>query len=137
MIDREFGRPRAEQIARGIEYRWDPTSKWTRSVLADMRMPDVKLPDDAVWEMLTSNGDTEQWEMHGRLKVSMSQEDALDYATKQVAEKGWVLRERSAGKRIWVKKDREGQTWLTTLTAEPDSTPSTFIETMSVRKVNG
>src|SRR5438477_4516651 len=44
LIDREFGRPAAEQIARGIEYRWEPASKWTRSALADVRLPDVKLP---------------------------------------------------------------------------------------------
>ena len=137
LIDREFGRPRAEQIARAIEYRWDPASKWTRSTLADTRLPDVKLPDDAVWEMLTSNGDTEKWEMHGRLHVEMSQEEALDFATKQLVAKGWMLREKTNGKRSWVKKDREGRTWLTTLTSTPDNTPSTYLETMSIRKISG
>jgi len=137
VIDREFGRPRAEQIARGIEYRWDPTSKWTRSVLADMRMPDVKLPDQASWEMQMSNGDTEHWEMHGRLTVSMTQEEALDFASKQVAVNGWKLQESSAGKRTWIRKDREGQAWLTTLTARPADTPSTYLETMTVKKVKG
>jgi len=137
VIDREFGRPRAEQIARGIEYRWDPTSKWTRSVLADMRMPDVKLPEQASWEMQMSNGDTEHWEMHGRLTVSMTQEEALDFASKQVAVNGWKLQESSAGKRTWIRKDREGQAWLTTLTARPADTPSTYLETMTVKKVKG
>ena len=75
--------------------------------------------------------------MHGRLQVAMSEEEALDYATKQVFANGWKLRESSKGKRSWVKKDREGQTWLTTLVSTPDSAPSTFLETMTIRKVGG
>ena len=137
VIDRQFGRARAEQIARGIEYRWDPKSKWTRSVLADIRMPDIKLPDDAVWETVASDGDSDKWEMRGRLRIAMTEEKALDTATKQLTAGGWTLRESAKGRRSWSKKDREGQTWLTTITSRPDTSPSTYVETMSVRKVSG
>ena len=137
VIEREWGRPRAEQIARGIEYRWDPAAKWTRSTLADTRLPDVKLPDDAVWETLSSDGDNDQWQMDGRLRIAMTEEQALDMATKQLTSNGWTLRESAKEKRSWSKKDREGQTWLTTLTSTPDRAPSTYLETMSVQKVSG
>jgi putative intracellular protease/amidase len=137
VIDRQWGRPRAEQIARGIEYQWDPESKWTRSVLADTRLPDIKLPDDAVWETLASDGDSDKWQMHGRLRIAMTEEEALDMATKQLTAKGWALRASAKGKRSWSKKDREGQMWLTTITSRPDSSPSTYLETMSIRKVSG
>lgn len=137
VIERQWNRAQAADIARGIEYRWDPESKWTRASLADTRLPDVRLPDDAHWEKLSSGGDTEKWEMHGRLTIPMSQEEALDMATKQLLAKGWTLRESAKGRRSWTKKDREGQTWMTTLTSTPDAAPSTFVQTMSIRKVSG
>jgi len=82
VVGREFGRLRAEDVARGIEYRWDPEWKWTRAALADMRMPDIKLPDDARWERLSNHGDNAQWQMSGSLHVAMTPEEFLDYASK-------------------------------------------------------
>jgi hypothetical protein len=87
--------------------------------------------------MLGSDGDTEKWQMHGRLRIAMTEEQALDMATKQLTAKGWTLRDSARGKRSWSKKDREGQTWLTTLTSAPDQAPSTYLETMSIKKVSG
>jgi putative intracellular protease/amidase len=137
VIDREFGRPRAEQVARGIEYRWDPASKWTRSRYADMRMPDIKLPEDAQWQMLASDGDNTKWTTSGRLHIAMSAEGVLDMAAKQLADNGWKARENSKGKRSFVKTDREGQTWQVTLTSSPDKEASTYLETLTVRKIAG
>src|SRR5207302_5599051 len=39
VIDREYGRTTAEDRARGLDYRWDPDSKWTRSAVAEVRFP--------------------------------------------------------------------------------------------------
>ncbi len=44
VIEREYGRTRAEDVARGIEYRWEPDSHWTRASLADIHLPDITLP---------------------------------------------------------------------------------------------
>jgi putative intracellular protease/amidase len=137
VIEREYGRSRAEDIALGIEYRWQPDAKWTRASLADTRLPDIKLPDDAKFEKLANRGDAEKWLMSGRLQIAMSEDDLLDYATKEIVARGWTLRETTKGKRVFVKKDREGQTWQTTLTSKPDTSPSTYMETMTIRKVNG
>jgi len=136
-VEREFGRPRAAEIARQIEYRWEPDSKWSRANLADIRMPDVKLPDDAKWEKLGDEGDADHWSMRGRLQVAMSEDALLDYATNEIVKNGWTVRETEKGQRVFVKKDREGQTWLTTLTSTPDAAPSTYMETMTIRKVSG
>ncbi len=135
VIDREFGRPRAEQVARNIEYRWDPASKWTRSRYADMRMPDIEFPQDANWQILTSNGDEDHWTMSGRLHIHMTEESALDMTTKQLKDEGWEIRGRSGGTRTFVKADREGQTWQFTVTSFPDKEASTWLETLSVQKV--
>ncbi|HLJ74232.1 MAG TPA: DJ-1/PfpI family protein [Thermoanaerobaculia bacterium] len=137
VIDRQWGRARAEQVARGIEYRWDPNSKWTRAQYADMHMPDIKLPDDANWEMFGSDGDNDHWTTTGRLRIAMTEEAALDMAAKQLTEKGWAVREAAKGKRSLAKKDRDGQTWLVTLTSRSDKEASTYLETLSVRKISG
>jgi putative intracellular protease/amidase len=137
VIEREYGRSRAEDVALGIEYRWQPEAKWSRAALADSHLPDIKLPDDAKWEKLASHGDTDQWSMSGRLTVGMTEDQLLDYAAKEIVARGWTVRESSKGKRVFVKKDREGQTWQTTLSSKPDTSPSTYSETMTIRKVNG
>ena len=134
VLEREYGRSRAEDVARGVEYRWDPESQWTRASYADVRLPDVHLPDDAVWEKLGSHGDTKQWEMHGRLKVSMTLEDFLDYSTKQIVADGWKLQASKKGSRSFAKKDRDGTSWVTTITSAPDTVPSTYLESMTIRE---
>ncbi|HJT16948.1 MAG TPA: hypothetical protein VJ853_06165, partial [Thermoanaerobaculia bacterium] len=137
VIDREFGRARAEQVARAIEYRWNPASKWTRSRYADMRMPDIKLPDDATWQMLASDGDNDHWTTSGRLHIGTTADGVLDLAAKQLEDKGWKISESSKGKRSFAKTNREGQTWQVTLTSSPDKEASTYLETLSVRKIAG
>ena len=137
VMDREYGRTRAENIARGLEYRWQPDSQWTRAAYADTRMPDVHLPDDAVWNETVSHGDTNQWEVRGTLRIAFTQEQLLDYATKDIVSKGWTLRNSGSNTRSFLKKDLDGTSWLTTIVSQPDAAPSTFVETMSVRKVVG
>jgi putative intracellular protease/amidase len=134
VIEREYGRTRAEHIARQIEYRWQPESKWTRSALADMRMPDVKLPSDAKWEELVSHGDTQQWETSGRLHVAMTADEFIAYATKQITANGWTLRDSSGGKRTFLRTDG-GQTWVTTLQLRRDETAAALDATMTVHAV--
>ncbi len=132
VLDREYGRARSEQIARGIEYRWDPESKWTRSALADMRLPDIKLPDDARWEMRTSRGDTERWEMSGRLEIGMAADAFLDYATKQITAEGWVLRDSGSGTRTFVRP-QDGREWITTLVSAREGDGPALLESMTIR----
>ncbi|HEX9161586.1 MAG TPA: DJ-1/PfpI family protein, partial [Thermoanaerobaculia bacterium] len=99
LLEREFGRHRAEDVARGMEYHWQPESSWSRANDADLRLPDVKLPEKANWQKISSHGDTNQWEVSGRLFIPMSQDEFLDYSTKQIVAKGWTLRDSEKGKR--------------------------------------
>ena len=134
VIDREYGRTRAETVARGIEYRWDPEGKWVRSALADVRMPDIKLPSDAKWEMLVSHGDARQWEMSGRLEMAVSADGFLDYATKQITAKGWTLRDSGTGTRTFVRTE-DGEDWVTTLISRRDGDGPALREAMTIRAV--
>jgi putative intracellular protease/amidase len=134
VLDREYGRTRAEEIARHLEYRWQPESRWTRSLDADTRLPNIKLPDDASWETITSEGDTSQWKMSGRLHIAMKSDEVLDYVTKQITASGWTLRESPQGTRTFARKDGEGQTWITTIASAPDAEASALLETVTIAK---
>jgi putative intracellular protease/amidase len=135
VIDREWGRTRAEEIARGIEYRWDPDSKWSRAALADTRLPDLNLPNVSKWEKVVDSGDTTHWDVRGRLTIGLSQDQLLAAFTKQIVDKGWRLQKSTDTTRTFVKKDRDGLTWQTTFGSVPDHAPSTYIETMSIKRV--
>lgn len=132
VIEREYGRSRAAGVARRIEYKWDPESKWSRAQLADIRLPDIKLPSDALWKEETNTGDTRQWSLAGRLHVAMTANEFLDYATKDLGAKGWKLRDSVDGKRTYVRTDFEGKRWVAQLQSEDDGGPG-FKETLSVQ----
>ena len=130
VIDREWGRTRASHVARGVEYRWDPDSKWSRAALADTRFPDISLPNEAKWEAKVDDGDTQHWTMSGRLEIGMTADAFLDGATKQIVEKGWTLRETANGKREFTHTDNDGRRWLFTLESRPNG--SALDEAMTI-----
>jgi putative intracellular protease/amidase len=132
VLDREYGRTRAEEIARNVEYRWQPDQPWTRAALADVRLPDISLPSTARWERQASAGDTEHWTMSGRLELAGTADALLDEATRQITANGWTLRDTAAGRRVYAKADMDGRTWVTTLSLVPDGAAA-FKESMSVR----
>ncbi|HET7786546.1 MAG TPA: DJ-1/PfpI family protein [Myxococcales bacterium] len=135
LVERIYGRSRAEEIARDIEYRWDPESKWARGMLADVMLPDVRLPEGVSWQKLASHGDTRRWEVQGRLRAQLTVEELLDLSARQIAAKGWSLRHAKKGKRVFVKRDRDGRSWRTTLTADIDD-PASLLETMRIERIS-
>jgi putative intracellular protease/amidase len=136
LVDRIYGRARAEEIARDIEYRWDPESKWARGMLADAMLPDVRLPDGVSWRKLVNRGDTRSWEVQGRVKAQMAPEELLELSAKQISAKGWAQRAAAKGKRTFVKTDADGRTWQTTLTLADTGDASGFLETMRIQRTS-
>ena len=134
VLEREYGRPRAEMVARGMEFRWQPDSPWTHAKDADMRMPDTALPDNSTFERISSNGDSQKWELTGHLHTPLSSEEALDFAAKQIVAKGWTLKESAKGKRVFARTESDGQ-WITTWTAADAGSPQTYLETLAIQKV--
>lgn len=135
LIERVYGRSRAEEIARDIEYQWQPDSKWARGMLADLMLPDVRLPEGASWQKMASHGDTNRWEVRGRLEVPMESEEFLDLSARQIVARGWTLQKSSKGQRTFVKSDTAGRTWRATFTSAPSAEPNAFVETMTVEQI--
>ncbi|HEX3110511.1 MAG TPA: DJ-1/PfpI family protein, partial [Thermoanaerobaculia bacterium] len=119
VVERQYGRVKAEEIARDIEYDWQPDRNWTRASLADLRMPDI-LPLDVSWEKLADHGDTRQWEVRGRLGTSMPPEDFLNDCAKRLAQQNWTLRATAKGQRTFARTE-DGTTWIYTIVLASDT----------------
>ena len=64
VIERLFGKGTAQMAALGMEYNWDPESKYVRAALADKYMRfnyDVKTIDGG-WKPLSRSGSQDLWE---------------------------------------------------------------------------
>jgi putative intracellular protease/amidase len=132
VIERQYGRLKAEEIARDIEYHWEPDGHWTRGSLADLQMPDV-LPLDVSWEKLADHGDTRQWEVRGRLGTSKPVEEFLNDCAKRVTQQNWSLRESTEGRRTF-ERTEDGTTWIYSIVIASGTEPSTYLQTMTIRE---
>jgi hypothetical protein len=64
VIERLYGKGTAQMAALGMEYNWDPDSKFVRAMLADKYMRfnyDVKVADGG-WKPLSRSGSVDKWE---------------------------------------------------------------------------
>ena len=64
VVERLYGRGTAEMAALGMEYNWDPDSKYARAALADKYLPYRYDVESVVtsWIPAARRGDTERWE---------------------------------------------------------------------------
>src|ERR1700745_3328726 len=79
VIERLFGKGTAQMAALGMEYNWDPESRFVRASLADKYMQfdfDVKfLPGG--WKPLAREGDLDHWENKWLVKTESSDAELL------------------------------------------------------------
>src|SRR5947209_15949483 len=59
LVSKMLGRGAAQQTALGIEYKWEPESKFARAAYADRYLPNFKGFDA---QIISTDGDTDRWE---------------------------------------------------------------------------
>ena len=87
VIERLFGRGIAQIAALGMEYNWDPESKFARAALADKYMRfnyDVKVLPGG-WRPLSREGTREQWENKWAVTTESSATEILDSVNQTLA----------------------------------------------------
>jgi len=67
LVSKILGKGQAQSVALGMEYHWNPESKYARGALADRYLPDGLAFGNAslkgaMAEMLSTEGDTDRWE---------------------------------------------------------------------------
>jgi putative intracellular protease/amidase len=135
VVDREIGRLRAEDVARGIEYEWHPDGKGSFALLAAYQMPDVSilLPEGTPWERTVEHGDNRQWEVRGRVEIANSAKDFLDNGAVAIKEEKWIpLPGKDQLHRHFIKS-KDGVSWELDLTLANDNAPSAYQLRLAVK----
>ncbi len=137
VVERELGKLRAEDVARGLEYEWHADGKGGFGLLAGNLMPDVGgfLPDGASWERFEEGGDTKRWMIRGHLGMEAGAQVFLDDSAKIIAEGAWTpIADSDRMHRSFVRS-KGGQAWRFTLTLAREAEPLHYQLTMAVRQV--
>ena len=119
------GEGEAETTALGMEYRWDPESKYARAALADRYIPNFHGFNA---KLLTNHGDMDHWESRALVRDPESITAIMDLIAQQVvssphSQSGGKLAKRTGtaapGELRWTLTDEKGGNWSGSAVAEP------------------
>lgn len=127
LVSKMKGLGAAQQTALGIEYKWEPDSKFARAAYADRYLPDFKGFDG---EVISTAGDTEHWEIRAVIAKPASVAEIMELTRKQLVSATphagsavtVAARAGRGGERSeieWKFKDDEGRGWRGSAAAEP------------------
>ena len=137
VVERELGRQRAEDVARGLEYEWHADGKGGFGLLAGNQIPDLAhfLPEGASWERFEDRGDTQRWLVRGHLGIDIDAQAFLDASATKIADEDWTPVADPDRKRRSFVRTRDGKTWRFSLALARDAEPSTYQLTLAVRQL--
>lgn len=146
VIERLFGRGTAQMAALGMEYDWDPDSKYVRAALADKYLRfnyDVKVLEGG-WQPLSRAGSRDEWENKWNVKTESSAAELLESVNKTIASNKiygneadsakWARTDdlsRNSTQSWWRFTDEKGGTWNGVVSVEPKGERNEFV--LSVR----
>ena len=90
VVSKMLGRGAAQSVALGLEYQWNPDSKYARGALADRYLPDGLAIGNAglkgaQTKMLSTHGDTDRWEAKILVSEPSSSAEIVDLARERIA----------------------------------------------------
>jgi putative intracellular protease/amidase len=124
VIEKLFGRGTAQMAALGMEYNWDPESKFARAALADKYMRfnyDVKVLAGG-WQPLSRVGDRDWWENKWAVATESSAAELFEAVNRSIAENKtygpqhvkWTRtgpHSKSTSESLWSFTDEKGAVW--------------------------
>jgi len=125
VVSKMLGRGAAQQAALGIEYKWDPEGKFARAAYADRYLPNF---DGFDGKILSTEGDTEHWEIKALVLKPATSGEIMELARKQIASNTphasstVAITSHKNGDRSemeWKFKDDEGRAWRGVGSVEP------------------
>ncbi|HEV2761956.1 MAG TPA: DJ-1/PfpI family protein [Pyrinomonadaceae bacterium] len=151
VVERLHGRGVAQMAALGMEYNWDPESKFVRAALADKYMRfnyDVKVAEGG-WKPLSRAGSQDAWENRWSVTTDATAADVLASVNQSIAANRtyggtpaskWVRADdpsaKGATRSLWRFTDEKGGAWDGTVSVEPVAGESNRF-TLSVRVARG
>jgi putative intracellular protease/amidase len=128
VVEKLFGRGTAQMVALGIEYNWDPESKFARAALADRYMRFVYDVNGA--ESISREGTNERWENRWAVTSELSATQILDRVNAALADGKtygppghvkWARQDEGKEKTrsAWRFVDEKGGQWQGAASVEP------------------
>jgi putative intracellular protease/amidase len=133
VIERLYGRGTAQMAALGMEYNWDPDSKFVRAMLADKYLRfnyDVKVAEGG-WRPLSRSGSVDNWENTWAVTTESTASELLDQINNSIssnrtygppAAKWTRVNAESAKNPLqtwWTFSDEKGGLWNGTVNVSP------------------
>lgn len=84
LVSKMLGKGVAQQVALGIEYKWDPDGKFARAAYADRYLPNFQGLDAKV---ISVDGDTESWKVKALITKPTSLAEIVELTKKQILAK--------------------------------------------------
>lgn len=124
VISRVMGPGKAQQVALDEEYDWRPGkgSAYAHATMAYRQIPNVDLGDYGTWEIVSTQGDADRWEMVFDWTYDRSVPEAMNHIEKAFEAANWtpVDAGRAEGTaRRWKFRGRDGKPWTGALTLRP------------------
>ncbi len=143
VVEREQGTIRAQDVARYLEYDWQPQRIATAGNSARLQYPSLAslFPTEVSWERTQDAGDANHWTILGKLGLPGTTVDAyLNDGASKIAAKGWVAGPIKRTPGVHPKIERNfthlvgAQTWQMTLSLLSDGAHDNYRMTMALHK---
>jgi putative intracellular protease/amidase len=132
VIERLFGKGTAQMAALGMEYNWDPDSKFVRAALADKYMRfnyDVKVTKGG-WRPIERSGGNDRWENRWAVATDTSAAELLESVNNSIAANKtygpplvkWMRTTdgaKESSQSRWRFTDEKGGNWTGVVKVEP------------------
>lgn len=134
LIERLYGKGMAQMAAVGMEYNWDPDTKYVRAALAERYIPffyEYRVIEDG-WQPLLREGTVDEWESKWIVPAESSSANLLDSINNIIANNksfGGLAKvkwsrldgdsHRSATQSLWQFTDEKNRPWNGTVRVEP------------------
>lgn len=151
VIERFLGRGTAQMAALGMEYNWDPESKFVRAALADKYLRfnyDVKVLPGG-WKSLSREGGLDSWENKWLVSTESSAAELFEIINSTIAnsktygppQAKWTRADRKAhqipSQSLWQFTDDKGAVWNGTVHVEPVAAEGRrFLLTVKIARTN-
>jgi len=114
VVSRLLGDARAQRVALYEEYDWRDRDHYARAMMADLLIPDVDLDAVGAWELASTTGGTDHWEISVRGTSDRSASEILDHIGRGLETNGrWKrVATPNGGSSRWAFRGRSGEPWM-------------------------
>ncbi len=121
-----LGEGTAQTVALGEEYDWRPRSGFARAALADRLIPHLDLKEIGYWDVASTQGGTDRWDLVLRGSSDRSAAEVMEHFSRAFTANGKWTSVKTVDSRSsppltssWKFSGRDGAAWNGTLRVEP------------------